>query len=87
MIAAGRTLGIFYVESPATRQLLQKMRAGDYERLVIASSIIRPAANRWIREFVKRLHGAPYRPLAPQLEKTWRRPAASWSTRRTSRGW
>jgi error-prone DNA polymerase len=70
MIAAGRTLGIFYVESPATRQLLQKMRAGDYERLVIASSIIRPAANRWIREFVKRLHGAPYRPLAPQLEKT-----------------
>jgi error-prone DNA polymerase len=70
MIAAGRTLGIFYVESPATRQLLQKMRAGDYERLVVASSIIRPAANRWIREFVKRLHGAPYRSLAPQLEKT-----------------
>ncbi len=70
LIAAGRTLGIFYVESPATRQLLQKMRAGDYERLVIASSIIRPAANRWIREFVQRLHGAPYRPLAPQLEKT-----------------
>ena len=70
MIAAGRTLGIFYVESPATRQLLQKMRAGDYERLVIASSIIRPAANRWIREFVKRLHGAPYRPLTPRLEKT-----------------
>jgi len=70
LIAAGRTLGIFYVESPATRQLLQKMRAGDYERLVIASSIIRPAANRWIREFVKRLHGAPYEPLTPQLEKT-----------------
>jgi DNA polymerase III alpha subunit len=70
LIASGRTLGIFYVESPATRQLLQKMRAGDYERLVIASSIIRPAANRWIREFVRRLHGAPYRPLAPQLEKT-----------------
>jgi error-prone DNA polymerase len=70
LIAAGRTLGIFYVESPATRQLLQKMRAGDYERLVIASSIIRPAANRWIREFVKRLHGAPYRPLTPRLAKT-----------------
>ena len=70
LIASGRTLGIFYVESPATRQLLQKMRAGDYERLVIASSIIRPAANRWIREFVKRLHGAPYRPLTPRLEQT-----------------
>jgi error-prone DNA polymerase len=70
LIAAGRTLGIFYVESPATRQLLQKMRAGDYERLVIASSIIRPAANRWIQEFVKRLHGAPYTPLTPRLEET-----------------
>ncbi len=70
LIAAGRTLGIFYVESPATRQLLQKMRAGDYERLVIASSIIRPAANRWIQEFVKRLHGAPYAPLTPRLEQT-----------------
>jgi len=70
LIAAGRTLGIFYVESPATRQLLQKMRAGDYERLVIASSIIRPAANRWIQEFVKRLHGAPYTPLTPRLEQT-----------------
>jgi DNA polymerase III alpha subunit len=70
LIAAGRTLGIFYVESPATRQLLQKMRAGDYERLVIASSIIRPAANRWIQEFVKRLHGAPYRPLTPRLQQT-----------------
>jgi error-prone DNA polymerase len=70
LIAAGRTLGIFYVESPATRQLLQKMRAGDYERLVIASSIIRPAANRWIQEFVKRLHGAPYVPLTPRLEQT-----------------
>jgi error-prone DNA polymerase len=70
LIAAGKTLGVFYVESPATRQLLTKMERGDYENLVIASSIIRPAANQYIRTFVKRLHGAPYRPLHPLIEGT-----------------
>ena len=70
LIAQGRTLGVFYVESPATRQLLTKMQRGDYENLVIASSIIRPAANQYIRTFVKRLHGAPYQPLHPLIEQT-----------------
>jgi len=72
LIASGDTLGIFYIESPATRQLLKKMRRGDYENLIIASSIIRPAANRYIREFVRRLHGAAYDPLHPLLEETLR---------------
>jgi error-prone DNA polymerase len=71
-IARARTLGVFYVESPATRQLLKKMQRGDYENLVIASSIIRPAANRYIREFVRRLHGAGYEPLHPLLAETLR---------------
>ena len=70
LIASGRTIGVFYVESPATRQLLTKMRAGGYENLVIASSIIRPAANPYIRTFVKRLHGAPYQPLHPLIAGT-----------------
>jgi error-prone DNA polymerase len=70
LIARGHTIGVFYVESPATRQLLSKMRKGDYENLVIASSIIRPAANQYIQTFVKRLHGAPYRPLHPLIERT-----------------
>ncbi len=68
----GGTLGVFYVESPATRQLLAKMRKGDFENMVIPSSIIRPAANRYIREFVRRLHGAGYPPLHPRLEETLR---------------
>ncbi|MBN2739044.1 MAG: DNA polymerase III subunit alpha [Spirochaetales bacterium] len=70
MIEAGQTLGVFYVESPATRQLLKKMRSGDFESLVIASSIIRPAANVYIREFVKRLHGKAYEPLHPLIYQT-----------------
>ncbi len=70
LIAQGRTIGVFYVESPATRQLLTRMGHGEYENLVIASSIIRPAANQYIRTFVKRLHGAPYKPLHPLIEQT-----------------
>ncbi len=70
LVRHARTMGCFYVESPATRQLLTKMRTGDYENLVIASSIIRPAANKWIREFVRRLHGGEYDPLHPLLEDT-----------------
>jgi DNA-directed DNA polymerase III PolC len=68
MIEAGDTLGIFYVESPATRQLLKKMKHGDYPHLVIASSIIRPAANRYINAFLERLRGAPYEPLHPAAQ-------------------
>lgn len=69
-IEEGDTLGIFYVESPATRQLLKKMGSGSYEHLVIASSIIRPAANSYINEFVHRLHGGEYKPLHPIVEET-----------------
>lgn len=70
LVRTARTMGCFYVESPATRQLLTKMNTGDFENLVIASSIIRPAANKWIREFVRRLHGGEYDPLHPLLEET-----------------
>lgn len=70
LIRKGQTVGIFYVESPATRQLLKKMKTGDFEHLVIASSIIRPAANKYIREFVKRLHENTYTPLHPLIAET-----------------
>jgi error-prone DNA polymerase len=63
----GATMGVFYVESPAMRQLQQKTRRGDFEHLVIHSSIIRPAANEYIREYVRRLRGGAYEPLHPIL--------------------
>ncbi|MCE9626073.1 MAG: DNA polymerase III subunit alpha [Deltaproteobacteria bacterium] len=68
MIAQGDTMGVFYIESPATRQLQQKARVGDYPHLVIHSSIIRPASNRYINEYVQRLHGKPYSSLHPLLD-------------------
>lgn len=67
-IAEGDTLGVFYIESPATRQLLRKMGRGSYEHLVIASSIIRPAANKYIHEYVRRLKGGSYQPFPEPVE-------------------
>jgi DNA-directed DNA polymerase III PolC len=69
LLKQGKTMGVFYVESPAMRQLQQMTQRGDFEHLVIHSSIIRPAANRYIQEYVKRLHGAPYQPLHPSLKE------------------
>ena len=41
-IREAHTIGCFYIESPAMRQLLKKLRCDDYITLVAASSIIRP---------------------------------------------
>src|SRR5699024_5696246 len=41
-LRSANTIGCFYIESPAMRQLLQKLQCADYLTLVAASSIIRP---------------------------------------------
>jgi DNA-directed DNA polymerase III PolC len=68
LLARGDSMGVFYVESPATRQLQQRVGKGDFETLVIHSSLIRPAANRWIDTYVKRSRGEEtYVPSHPVL--------------------
>ncbi|MFH1009269.1 MAG: DNA polymerase III subunit alpha, partial [Candidatus Latescibacterota bacterium] len=67
LIKKGDTMGVFYVESPAMRQLQKKAQMGDFDHLVIHSSIIRPAANEFIRQYLIRLKGEPYQPLHPLL--------------------
>ncbi|MGA6927494.1 MAG: DNA polymerase III subunit alpha, partial [Desulfosarcina sp.] len=66
-VARGRTMGCFYIESPAMRLLHQKAGRGDFEHLVIHSSIIRPAANVYIQEYLRRLHGGGWNPIHPLL--------------------
>ena len=73
----GDTFGVFYFESPATRQTLTKVSSGftfeDYSRLdhfhlnVVVTSIIRPASNQSIRTWVSRLHGKPWDAPHPLL--------------------
>ncbi len=68
-IAEGRTMGCFYIESPAMRLLQQKARVGDFEHVVIHSSIIRPAANEFIQEYLRRLKGGEWEPIHPLLNE------------------
>ncbi|MEO8068920.1 MAG: DNA polymerase III subunit alpha, partial [Flavobacteriales bacterium] len=58
----GNTIGCFYVESPAMRMLLKKLKVDDYLGLVAASSIIRPgvAESGMMREYLLR-HNDPER--------------------------
>ena len=65
---AGKTMGIFYIESPATRQLLAKAGRVDFEHVVIYSSIIRPAANRFTNLMLERIHGKAWKLPHPDLE-------------------
>ncbi len=57
-IRAADTIGCFYIESPAMRQLLKKLRCDDYLTLVAASSIIRPGVSQsgMMREYIHRFH-------------------------------
>lgn len=66
-VARGTTMGCFYIESPAMRLLQQKAGSGDFEQLVIQSSIIRPAANEFVHEYVRRVHGGTWQPLHPAV--------------------
>jgi DNA polymerase-3 subunit alpha len=56
LLRTGNTIGCFYVESPAMRMLLKKLRVEEYLGLVAASSIIRPgvAKSGMMREYILR---------------------------------
>lgn len=59
-LAIGKTIGCFYIESPAMRGLLRRLKCDDYRILVAASSIIRPgvAQSGMMREYIFR-HNHP----------------------------
>lgn len=52
------TIGCFYIESPAMRQLIAKLDCKDYLTLVAASSIIRPgvASSGMMKAYIERHH-------------------------------
>lgn len=52
------SIGCFYIESPAMRQLLRKLKCGDYLTLVAASSIIRPgvAQSGMMQAYIRNFH-------------------------------
>jgi DNA polymerase-3 subunit alpha/error-prone DNA polymerase len=61
-LGMGRTIGCFYIESPAMRGLLRRLKCNNYKTLVAASSIIRPgvAQSGMMKEYIFR-HNHPDR--------------------------
>ncbi len=59
-LAIGKTIGCFYIESPAMRGLLRRLKCDNYKTLVAASSIIRPgvAQSGMMKEYIFR-HNNP----------------------------
>ncbi|WP_432221935.1 DNA polymerase III subunit alpha [Flavobacterium sp. TMP13] len=59
-LSQGKTIGCFYIESPAMRGLLRRLKCDNYKILVAASSIIRPgvAKSGMMKEYIFR-HNNP----------------------------
>lgn len=78
LLRNGRAMGCFYVESPAMRMLLAKLRCEDYLTLVAASSIIRPgvASSGMMRAYIERFHavrnGGTYESIHPKMDELMR---------------
>jgi len=74
-LLSGDTIGCFYIESPAMRGLLKKLRCETYLMLVAASSIIRPgvAKSGMMKEFIYRSHNPDkFEYLHPVMEQQLR---------------
>jgi DNA polymerase III subunit alpha len=59
VIAAGRTMGLFQIESPGMRELLRSMKARRLEEVAMALALIRPGASEYGSKelFLKRVRG------------------------------
>jgi len=59
VIAEGRTMGVFQIESPGMRGLLRTMKARTLEEMAMALALIRPGASEYGSKelFLKRLRG------------------------------
>jgi DNA polymerase-3 subunit alpha len=78
LLREGKCMGCFYIESPAMRMLLTKLRCDDYITLVAASSIIRPGVSRsgMMRAYIERFHDPSkvqyvHESMRPLLEETY----------------
>ncbi len=77
-LKSANTIGCFYIESPAMRQLLTKLKCDNYLTLVAASSIIRPgvAFSGMMKAYIERHHDPskvcyPHPVFEAQLKETY----------------
>jgi len=77
-LKSANSIGCFYIESPAMRQLLTKLKCDNYLTLVAASSIIRPgvASSGMMKAYIERHHDPskvvyPHPVFEQQLKETY----------------
>lgn len=71
MMRSGQSMGCFYIESPAMRGLLAKLKVEDFEMLTAASSVIRPGPSDsgMMKSFIERHNQRePVRYLHPKMK-------------------
>jgi len=72
LLMHGKSIGCFYIESPAMRQLMRKLDCDNYLTLVAASSIIRPGVSEsgMAREYILRHHNRDkYVAIHPKIQE------------------
>jgi DNA polymerase-3 subunit alpha len=75
LLRNSKCMGCFYIESPAMRTLIAKLKCEDYLTLVAASSIIRPGVARsgMMKAYIERYHitrkGGKYESIHPKMDE------------------
>jgi DNA polymerase-3 subunit alpha len=57
LLDAGRTVGVFQLESPGMRDLCRKLQLSSIEHIIAMVALFRPGPMELIPEFIKRRHG------------------------------
>ncbi|RCK79573.1 MAG: DNA polymerase III alpha subunit [Candidatus Ozemobacter sibiricus] len=78
-LAAGRTMGVFYIESPGMRSLLARLRCRGFAELTAASSVIRPgvAESGMMQAYIARHHAATAGASVPSTPAPTAKPVPS----------
>jgi len=75
MLSTGDTTGIFQLESPGMRQVLQKFKIQQFIDIAVVLSLYRPGPMQFIDEYIARKEGRntyelPFDAVAPILQET-----------------
>jgi DNA polymerase III subunit alpha len=70
LIAKGKTVGVFQVESPGMKKAIEEIRPTDFEDIVAILALFRPGPMESIPSYARRKHGEEkINYLSPELEK------------------
>ena len=71
LINFGKTAGIFQISAKPTTELCKEMKINNFEDIVAAIALVRPGPSKsgMTKDFIKRKHGAKWKPIHPIYEE------------------